>query len=373
MRAISGACASAQPALRATVRPPGSCRVHADAGVALRRLGEDRRRRVGRAVVDDDQLEVGERLRERRVERLAEEALAVPHRHDDADPGRHSPTSSANSARWRSTHGARSKRSTARARATPAVASRARAEHRSHGVGQRLRRRRHVLLPRRLRGDADPGVADELRRAAARRVDDRHAAGERLEHDVRARVVHLRVEEHVRAAVERRRVALRVAADEARRDRPSPQLADQLLAADDARRSRAAARPAAARASEARSPGDRAATGRRRAAAPARRPAARSAGVNSLVSTALCRTSHDPARRAEEVVGGLLAELALVDDVGGRVEHARVAGRSARSVSAPGPRRIGDAVLVDDDRRAATPSRARSRVCSSVGSELEPR
>jgi len=45
-------------------------------------------------------------------------------------------------------------------------------------------------------------------------VDDGEPARERLEHDVRARVVDLRVEQQVRAPVDGRRVALGVAAGE---------------------------------------------------------------------------------------------------------------------------------------------------------------
>ena len=63
--------------------------------------------------------------------------------------------------------------------------------------------------------DADAGFfADELRRPAARRVHDRQPARHRLDHDARARVLHLRVQQEVRAAHDVRRLALGVAADE---------------------------------------------------------------------------------------------------------------------------------------------------------------
>ena len=58
------------------------------------------------------------------------------------------------------------------------------------------------------------------RHAAAPRIDDGHAARHRLEHDARARVVHLRVQEDLGPAEERGRVGLRVAAE---RMHPPPQ------------------------------------------------------------------------------------------------------------------------------------------------------
>ena len=57
-------------------------------------------------------------------------------------------------------------------------------------------------------------VPDELRRAATQRIDDRKTACHRLEDDARARVVDLRVQQNVRAAEDRRRVLLRVAAQQ---------------------------------------------------------------------------------------------------------------------------------------------------------------
>ncbi len=42
-------------------------------------------RRVGRAVVDDDHLEIDERLRGEAVERGGQQGCAIIHRHDDAD------------------------------------------------------------------------------------------------------------------------------------------------------------------------------------------------------------------------------------------------------------------------------------------------
>ena len=183
----------------------------ADPWIPLRCLCEQLGRPVGRAVVDDDQLEVGERLRQRRVERLAEEALAVSHWHHDAD------AASFDELREQRPVALDPRREVepldrACARSRPVVLERR--EHRPHRLGQLSRRGWHINLPRRLRRNADPGVAHELRHAAARRVNDRHAAGERLEHDVRTGIAHLGMEQHVRAAVERRGVALGIAANE---------------------------------------------------------------------------------------------------------------------------------------------------------------
>ena len=84
-------------------------------------------------------------------------------------------------------------------------------EDRADRRGEILRRGRPVPVERVVVRDADPAlVADELDGAAARRVGDRDAAGQRLDHRGRARVVHLRVEEDVRAADQRGRVCLRV-------------------------------------------------------------------------------------------------------------------------------------------------------------------
>ena len=92
-------------------------------------------------------------------------------------------------------------------------------EDRADRRGEILRRGRPVLVERVVVRDADPAlVADELDGAAARRVGDRDAAGHCLDHRGRARVVHLRVEEDVRAADQRGRVCLRVPPHEV--DRP---------------------------------------------------------------------------------------------------------------------------------------------------------
>ena len=73
-------------------------------------------------------------------------------------------------------------------------------EERVHGAGERLGRGRLVaLVPIRVR-HADPSlVTDELDRAAARGVRDRDAARQRLDDRRRTGVVHLGVEEDVRA------------------------------------------------------------------------------------------------------------------------------------------------------------------------------
>jgi hypothetical protein len=61
---------------------------HVQAGIAD--LGEQLRRRIGRSVVDDDQLEVGQRLSEHALHRLADEAGVVVdgHEHGDERHGR---------------------------------------------------------------------------------------------------------------------------------------------------------------------------------------------------------------------------------------------------------------------------------------------
>jgi hypothetical protein len=59
----------------------------ADAVVDGGVLVEDRGRAVRRTVVDQDQLEVAERLREDAVERLREVALGIEDRHDHRDDG----------------------------------------------------------------------------------------------------------------------------------------------------------------------------------------------------------------------------------------------------------------------------------------------
>jgi hypothetical protein len=62
---------------------------------------------------------------------------------------------------------------------------------------------------------ADSGlVPDQLDRSAARRVHDRQPARHRLEHERRARVLHLRVQQEVSLLQDRRRVPLRVLAQQ---------------------------------------------------------------------------------------------------------------------------------------------------------------
>jgi hypothetical protein len=63
--------------------------------------------------------------------------------------------------------------------------------------------------------DTDPGhVADELDRPSARGMDDRKPARHRLDHERRAGVVHLRVQEDVSSPEDSRRVALCVFTEE---------------------------------------------------------------------------------------------------------------------------------------------------------------
>ena len=90
-------------------------------------------------------------------------------------------------------------------------------EHLAHGLGERFRGRRLVALPAVRVRDADAGlVTHELDRSAARRIRDRQAAGHRFDHRARAWIVHLRVQQHVRAANHGWRLALRVPAEEFR-------------------------------------------------------------------------------------------------------------------------------------------------------------
>ena len=123
--------------------------------------------------------------------------------------------SSARARACRSSQGSSANRSTARfARRSGVVGARGQ-RHATTASRQRLRRRRLVALPAVRVRNADPGlVADELDRAAARRIDDRQPAGHRLDHRTRARILDLRVQQEMRAANEVGRVALRVAADE---------------------------------------------------------------------------------------------------------------------------------------------------------------
>ena len=63
--------------------------------------------------------------------------------------------------------------------------------------------------------DADLGhVADELDRPSARGMDDRQPARHRLDHERRAGVVHLRVQEDVSSPEDSRRIALGVLTEE---------------------------------------------------------------------------------------------------------------------------------------------------------------
>ena len=126
-------------------------------------------------------------------------------------------TSSAKIAAWRSSQSVeREPLDRRRARRRPRSA-RGRPARATTAAGERLAARRLVALEAVGVRDADARlVADELDRAAARRVHDRDAARHRLDHGRRARVVDLRVEQDVRAAEDVGRVGLRVAPEEAR-------------------------------------------------------------------------------------------------------------------------------------------------------------
>ena len=181
-------------------------------------------------------------------------------------------------------------------------------------------------------------------------MDDGHSAGERLEDDVRARVTDLRMEEHVRTAIEIRSVPLRVPADELDAVLEA-EFADQLLAADDG----ASDEQARVGHEGERLERDRQPIGLRLVPAEEdhRRAWRRHAGrrelrrVDGVVEDLPALRLH-----ADEAVGRLLGERALVDDVGGGSEHEPVARVEALGFRAR-PGRIRHAVLVDDDRRAA--------------------
>ena len=85
-RAMSGARASDTPSFNERVRPSWRPARHAQAGVgeARERLG----RVVGGAVVDDDQLQLGERLAENAAHRVAHPRRAVANRQHDGHPRR---------------------------------------------------------------------------------------------------------------------------------------------------------------------------------------------------------------------------------------------------------------------------------------------
>ena len=131
-------------------------------------------------------------------------------------------TSAAKIAAWRSSQSASANRSTARRRAAarePLTVG----QHARHRRRERLRRGRLVAVVAVGVRDADARVvADELDGPAARRVRDGQAARHRLDHDRRARVVDLRVQQDVRAPEDVRRSRLRVAARRSRRARSSP-------------------------------------------------------------------------------------------------------------------------------------------------------
>ena len=94
----------------------------------------------------------------------------------------------------------------------------------STGVGRSAHGRPHRRAPRRWAArpapsrpvrDADPGhVSDELDRPSTRGMDDRGPARHRLDHERRAGVVHLRVQENVSSPEDSRRIALCVFTEE---------------------------------------------------------------------------------------------------------------------------------------------------------------
>ena len=108
-------------------------------------------------------------------------------------------------------------------------------EHLVDGVRQRLRLGRLVPLPGVRMRNPDPClVADELDGAAARRVHDRQPAGHRLDDERRARILHLRVQEDVRAAEDTGGVALRVLAEQVHATAQAELLDERLDGHDEA-------------------------------------------------------------------------------------------------------------------------------------------
>ena len=266
------------------------------------------------------------------------------------------PTSAAKSSAWRSSQSESAKRSTARARApakTVAVG-----EHRGDGRGERLRRRWLVPLESVGMRDADAGnVADELDRAAARRVRDRDAARHRLDHGGRAGVVHLRVEQDVCPAEDVGRLALRVPPGELHGG-AEPEPRDRRAGVGD--------EPAA-------DEEPRAGMGVQHV------PERLERELETVLLRLVAAEQHDrPVRRhrprgeavhvdgvredlpravghAEERVGGALAEQRSGRATWSAPWSARRSGTFSSSVLLAGPARVGDAVLVDDDLRPTPP------------------
>ncbi len=228
-------------------------------------------------------------------------------------------------------------------------------EDRRHGGGERFRRRWLVaVVPVRVR-DADARlVADELDRAAARRVRDRHPARHRLDHGGRARVVDLRMEEDVGAADDVGRLDLRVRAgeDDRRPEAEAPQgrrwVGDEPPAHEEPC-ARVGGEDVPERLERQLEP-----VGLRLVAAEEddRPVGRRRAGREPLHVDRVREDLPRSARLAEERIGRALAEGALVDDMVGGADDSperlvQLVGALAR------PARVRDAVLVDDDPRAA--------------------
>ena len=195
--------------------------------------------------------------------------------------------------------------------------------------------------------------------------------GERLEDDVRARVVHLRMQEHVRAPVDRRRVALRVAAGE-EDAAATPSCVGQLRGRSSisvpVTSSRASGSSAIVRSAVSRRYGCLVAAEQQHRAARRRLGRRREHGRVDGVVQDLPAAGAAP----EIAVGGALAELALVDDVvGAPSDRPQPVVHLVRPRA--GPAGIGDAVLVDDDRRppalrrAGSPPARRPAASSSRG------
>ena len=173
-------------------------------------------------------------------------------------------------------------RATARARS---ARLHARALRPNSAAGRRGRARRRRPSPRLTGGSSrshetgcgtpiPADVSHELDRAAARRVHDRQTAGHRLDDERRARILHLRVQEQMGAPEDRRRVTLRVLADEVDVLAQAELVEERLHGAHEPTRDEQSARRAGSleerRASGARARAGTPASDRRREAAPDR-------------------------------------------------------------------------------------------------------
>jgi hypothetical protein len=208
--------------------------------------------------------------------------------------------------------------------------------------------------------DADSGlVPDELHSPAARWINDGQPTRHRLDDGARARILDLRVQQRVRAPKDIRRVALRVTAEEVDAIRDA-ELGEQ--------RRRIGREPPAHEQASIRQLRERA----QRELEPVRLrlipaeeqhgPAVRRRSRRREVLDVDSVVEHlpRPRRRSQKQVGRELAELALVQHVLGREQGSTVRPVQALGIRA-GEARIGDAVLVENDRDPAAPRQREQR------------